>query len=253
MGRIWRSDARTVLLAYFALVLAAAGCAAALPGGAWPLRGDHVSWLPVAAFLTWRVSRGGRVSRVILILAGLFCAAGAAHTGPAGWNPAVLGLLALYAAQIALLLSPAVYDRTRPASAPRLNPAAAARARPPVWMVPAALVAGLVVTLLYLGSMGFVPITGCGPAGATIAQLPGHCFALAEGFPLRFRTVGEAVPRIDQAALLADWAQWSLVSFAVLYLLRLSSRPSRRTLPDPAPPAAVASAAGDDHGSLRAD
>jgi hypothetical protein len=250
MGRIWRSDARTVLLAYFALILAAAGCAAALPGAAWPLQGDHVSWLPVAAFLTWRVSRGGRVSRVLLIVAGLFCAAGAAHTGPPGWNPAVFGLLALYAAQIALLLSPAVYDRTRPASAPRLDATAAVRARPPVWMLPAAVLLGLVVTLLYMGSMGLVPIAGCGPAGATIAQLPSHCFALAEGFPLRFRTVVPAQPGIDQAALLTDWTQWSLVSFAVLYLLRLQGRKARLHVTSPA---ALAAAAGDDHGSLAAD
>jgi hypothetical protein len=250
MGRTWRSDARMVLLAYFALVLAAAACAAALPGGAWPLRGDHVSWLPVAAFLTWRVSRGGRVSRVILILAGLFGAAGAAHTGPTGWNPAVLGLLVLYTAQIALLLSPAVYNRTRPASAPRLNALAAAPARPPLWMVPTALLAGLVVTLLYLGSMGYGPVPGCGAAGAAIAQLPSRCFAMGEGFPLRFLTAGPGVAVIDKAALLADWAQWSLVSFAVLYLLRL---PSRKTLLTAAPPGALEPpAAGGDHGSVAA-
>jgi hypothetical protein len=251
MGRIWRSDARTVLLAYFALILAVTGYAAAVPGAAWPLQGDHTSWLPVAAFLTWRVSRGGRASRVFLILAGLFCAAGAADTGPAGWNLAVPGLLALYAAQIALLLSPAVYDRTRPASAPRLDASAAARARPPLWMVLAALLTGLVVTLLYLGSMGLVPIPGCGPVGATVAQLPGHCVTLAEGFPLRFRAIDPAWPGIDKAALLADWAQWSLVSFAVFYLLRLSSRSAR--LPATPPTALAPTATGDDHGSLAAE
>ena len=247
MGRIWRSGPHTILLAYFALNLAAAGCAAAVRAPASPL-----PLLPVAAFLTWRVSRGGRVSRVILILANLISAASAAHIGPAGWHPAVLGLLAIYAAQIALLLSPAVYNRTRPASAPRLDATAAAQARPPLWMVPTALLAGLVVTLLYLGSMGYAPIPGCGPGGATLAHLPSSCFTLAEGFPLRFLTAGQAVPVIDQAALLADWAQWSLISFAVLYLLRLQGRQSRKTSLN-APPAALAPpAAGDHRGSLPA-
>jgi hypothetical protein len=91
-------------------------------------------------------------------------------------------------------------------------------------MLLAALLAGLVVTLMYLGSMDWAAIPGCGPAGAAIAQLPSRCFALVQGYPLPFLTASQGTPEIDKAALVKDWAQWSLVSFSVFYLLWLVQR-----------------------------
>ena len=91
-------------------------------------------------------------------------------------------------------------------------------------MVLIALLAGLVVTLLYLGNMDWATLPGCGPTGAAIAQLPNRCFGLTQGYPVRFLTTAHGIPRIDKRALIEDWAQWSLVSFSAFYLLWLSRR-----------------------------
>jgi hypothetical protein len=141
MGRIWRSEAGIVLLAYFIACLAALGCAAL------------------------------------------------GHPGPRAYRPSADAL--------------------------------AARAIPRLWMVLTALLAGLVVTLLFLASMDWGALPGCGPAGAVLAQLPGRCFGLQEGLPLRFLSAYQGVPEISKRALAEDWAQWSLVSFSLLYLSRL--------------------------------
>jgi hypothetical protein len=75
----------------------------------------QVSAWVVSAFFAWRVARGGRISRMLLIIAagaGLIAAVIALAIGA---TPAELGQLAATGAQLALLLSPAVYQRTRPA------------------------------------------------------------------------------------------------------------------------------------------
>ena len=98
-----------------------------------------------SAFLAWRVTCGGRVSRTLLILA--------AETGlislvialAVHFRLAELGMLALFAAQLALLLSPAVYRRTRPAVQPGVT-VALWRRRTPAPLV-AALAAGAALGL----------------------------------------------------------------------------------------------------------
>src|SRR5271156_1758307 len=111
MGRIWRNEAGIVLLAYFIACVAGLGCAAlGHPGPRaqqTPLAA-RAPWLLLTAFLTWRVWRRGHISRAFLILAAIGEFVKVSQLGPAGWNPSVLGLLAIYAAQLALLLSPAV-------------------------------------------------------------------------------------------------------------------------------------------------
>ena len=232
MARIWRSKAGILLLACFLLGVVAQGCIAiAHPA---PRPAQQAAWLPFAAFLTWRVSRGGRVSRIILILVMIGFFVAAIRVGPSGWNLSVLGLLAIYAAQLGLLLSPAVYQRTRPGPLPgQAADRFAAQATPPLWMMLTALLVGVVVTLLFLGSMDYAALPGCGQAGATTAQLPNSCFGLQQGFPLRFLAAYQGIPQINKAALIKDWAQWSLVSFSVLYLLRLQIR--HRELADSQP------------------
>ena len=228
MGRIWRNEAGIVLLAYFIACVAGLGCAAlGHPGPRaqqTPLA-QQAPWLLLTAFLTWRVWRRGRISRAFLILAAIGEFVKFAHLGPAGWNPSVLGLIAIYAVQLGLLLSPAVSLRCwKDASHRPSADALAARAIPRLWMVLTALLAGLVVTLLFLASMDWGALPGCGPAGAALAQLPGRCFGLQEGLPLRFLSAYQGVPEIGKRALVEDWSQWSLVSFSVLYLLRLQFR-----------------------------
>jgi hypothetical protein len=222
MSRIWRSGPGQLLAWYVVLeVLAVAAAAVAHP--ALPQRAQ-APWLPLAAFLAWRVSRGGRLSRVILIIASMLSVAEAAVISSRSWSPVVLLLLAVFAGQIALLVSPAVHERTRQDPLAGWAAPTSAPYRVPTWMPLIALLAGLVVTLLYLGSMSFAAIPGCGPAGATLAQLPDRCIGLAQGYPVRFLTAYQGTPEIDKAALIEDWAQWSLVSFAAFYLLRLLHR-----------------------------
>ena len=111
VSRIWRSGAGQVLVLYLILDVIAVACAA-VAHPALPQRAQ-AHWLPLAAFLAWRVSRGGRPSRVILIILGILSFAGDAFIGTRSWSLLALLLLAIYAAQIALLVSPAVYQRTR--------------------------------------------------------------------------------------------------------------------------------------------
>lgn len=103
---LWRDPRRAGLLmgAYFLISLAVSP-----PGLA-----GHVFGAAAAGFLAWRVTRGGRVSRTLLIIAAEIAFLMTAFAIASGFGPAVFGLLAAYAAQVALLLSPAVYQRTRP-------------------------------------------------------------------------------------------------------------------------------------------
>ena len=106
MARTWRSGAGQMLALYVILDLIAAMCAAVAHPAL--LQKAEAPWLPIAAFLAWRVSRGGRASRVILIILSALSFAGAALIRASSWSPSVLALLTIYASQIALLVSPAV-------------------------------------------------------------------------------------------------------------------------------------------------
>jgi hypothetical protein len=168
----------------------------------------------VAAFLTWRVSRGGRISRTILIAGSALAYVASALAVARSWNVAVAALLLITAVQVTLLLSPPVYGRTRSAPvlvrAPgwsRLLPP-----RPPAWLLPWGLLAGLLVTLACLGSMDFATIAGCRPAASEA------CGTLAEGYPLRWLTATQGTPLISKGALLRDSVQWALGCTTLLYV-----------------------------------
>jgi hypothetical protein len=165
------------------------------------------------AFLTWRVSRGGRISRMILIISsGASCAVAALAIARL-WDLAIMALVIICAALVALLVSPPVYGRTRPTPIPvRARGWAQLVRRPPLWLLPWGLLAGALLTLAYLGSMGFTAIPGCRPVGS------GACSALTEGYPLRWLTAYQNEPVIFKGALLKDGAQWALASISVLYL-----------------------------------
>jgi hypothetical protein len=168
----------------------------------------------IAAFLAWRVSRGGRVSRMILIIGSGASCAGAALAVARQWDLSVMALVIIGAAQVALLASPPVYGRTRrPVPVPARAPGWAQLVRrPPAWLLPWGLLAGAVLTLACLGSMDWVAIPGCRPAAS------GACSALAEGYPLRWLTAHQNEPVISKGALLKDCAQWALASTSALYL-----------------------------------
>jgi len=236
MPRIWRNSPGQLLALYLILgVIALVVVAVFHPS---PSIEAQPPWPLLALFLAWRVSRGGRVSRVVLILVSMYSFASAAFIGedrsPAAapgvfadtrlWSLGVLALLAIYATQVALLVSPAVYQRTRRNASSDRVPTVSMRWTPPLWMPLSALLAGLVATLLSLAQMGWAAIPGCGPTGATVAQLPDRCFGLAQGYPVRFLTAAQSTPLIDKAGLVEDWAHWSMVSFAVFYTLLLVHR-----------------------------
>ena len=169
--------------------------------------------LPITAFLTWRVSRGGRISRMILIIGSGVSYTAVVLAVARFWDPAIMILVIICAAQIALLVSPPVYGRTRRPPIPvRARGWAQLVRRPQAWLLPWGLLAGALLTLAYLGSVDGITIPGCRPAAS------GACSALAEGYPLRWLTAHQNEPVIYKGALAKDCAQWALASTSVLYL-----------------------------------
>jgi hypothetical protein len=165
------------------------------------------------AFFTWRVSRGGRISRMILIITSGASYAEAVLAIARLWNLAIMALVIICAAQIALLVSPPVYGRTRRTPIPvRARGWAQLVRRPPAWLLPWGLLAGVLLTVACLGNVDWITIAGCRPAAS------GACSALAEGYPLRWLTAYQNVPVIFKGALLKDCAQWALASTSVLYV-----------------------------------
>ena len=170
--------------AYFLLSLAVGPIVSLYigPAGLSPLSASHwYDWI-FSAFFAWRVSRGGRVSRMLLIIG-----AGAGYLDASSriagqFTPELVGQLAIYAAQIALLLSPAVYLRTRPKGRVA-EPTPPTRVRPPL-------------ALLLLGIL-----IGVGAALLRLHWLIGS----------------QAAPVIDWAALARDWVQYAVISASVLY------------------------------------
>jgi hypothetical protein len=168
----------------------------------------------ITVFLAWRVSRGGMVSRMILIIvSGASCAVAALAIARL-WDLTIMAQVVIGAAQVALLASPPVYARTRrPMPIPvRARGWAQLVRRPPVWLLPWGLLAGVLLTLACLGNMDWATIPGCRPAASDA------CGALTEGYPLRWLTAHQNEPVVFKGALLKDCAQWVLVSMSVLYL-----------------------------------
>jgi hypothetical protein len=167
----------------------------------------------VTAFLVWRVSRGGRISRVLLIIGNAASCVVAALAVARQWDVAVVALIVVSAAQVALLVSPPVYGRTRPAPVPvRMRSWAQLVRRPPAWLLPCGLLAGVLVTLALLGNVDWVQIQGCMPAASD------GCTALVRGYPLRWQSAYQSIPVIFEGGLLKDCVQWALVSTSFLYL-----------------------------------
>jgi hypothetical protein len=167
------------------------------------------------AFLVWRVSRGGRISRMILIIGSGANYAATALAVARQWDVAVVVLAIISAAQVTLLFSPPVYGRTRrpgPVHVRARSWSQLLPPRPPAWLLPWGLLAGVLVTLACLGSMDFTTIAGCRPAASDA------CSALAEGYPLRWLTAIQGTPVISKEALLRDSVQWALGCTSLLYL-----------------------------------
>jgi hypothetical protein len=95
----------------------------------------HFGWV-LPAFFAWRVSRGGRISRALLMAGAAFACLAAAWAVVFRFTPGELGVLAACAAQLAILVSPAVFWRTRPAGwADRARRPVRPRRPGPRWLV----------------------------------------------------------------------------------------------------------------------
>jgi hypothetical protein len=94
------------------------------------------------------------------------------------------------------------------------------------WILPWGLLAGTVVTLLFLAQMNWAPLPGCGLPGTPLDQLPQRCFGLWQGYPLRFVVGDQGVLKILNASAIRDWAQWTLLCCSGLYLAWWPDRPS---------------------------
>jgi hypothetical protein len=206
----WRRPGSDEILLVFMLLAAIASVCNWLSH----LDGSQNLWsFLTTAFLVWRISLGGRISRMILILGSGADYAAAALAVARLWDVTVVALGIICAVQIALLVSPPVHGRTRPAPILARAPSWAQLVRrPPMWLLPWALLAGAVVTLACLGNMDWIAVPGCKPAASDA------CHALAEGYPLRWLTANQGMPLIFKGTLLKDCAQWALVSMSVLYL-----------------------------------
>jgi hypothetical protein len=240
MALIWRTRPGLLMAAFLALAVAAR----LLAGSAHlTLRqaGVDSSFL-LQLFWCWRVLRGGRISRVLLILSvGSSYAVAVTHLAW-WWDPQAIGLLAVSAAQLALLLSPAAYLRTRPDAAAvpvtaDVQATAVIHFRLRLWMLTTAALAGLILALALLDPVRTVSLPGCSPESA-----PARCFASGHGYPLLVQS-SEGSRAWDWVAFVKDSAQWALISLSVMYLLWLYSQ-SRVGPSKPTPAVAVPMTAG---------
>jgi hypothetical protein len=165
------------------------------------------------ALLALFVSRGGRISRMLLIIGSVAYCAVAVLTVARSWGPAAIALVLISVVQVVLLASPPVYGRTRPVPIEVRAPGWSQLVRrPPAWLLPWGLLAGVLLTLAFLGNMDFVAIAGCQPAASDA------CHTLAEGYPLHWLSAYQGNPDIWKGGLLRDGTQWSLATTALLYL-----------------------------------
>jgi hypothetical protein len=200
--------------------------------------GEAVGYV-VTAFFAWRVTRGGRISRMLLIIATwiAFLVTGSGIAGQ--FRLATFGMLAIYAVQFALLVSPAVYLRTRAPG--QAEPTASRRVRPSLTLLLLSVLAGLVLTLLSLSSVSFpLAVPGCDHGAAPVAL----CATVAEGSPLRWLTVYHGGVVVNHGALIKDWVRFALISVSLLYAFWLASRAREKMRGNPFLTAAVGCALG---------
>jgi hypothetical protein len=245
MARFWRRPG-TLMTAYVVLFLAAGPWGdvshASSHSPLWQAPGAPAL---VAAFLAWRVTRGGWFSRGLIILYTVLGAFSLINSGSMrSGSLASFGFLGIYAIQIGLLLSTPIYNRTRRTDDRDQAPVSRLWVPPPGWLLAAGAVIGLAVTLLYLGRESSEAVPGCTSTGTGPAASAASCTTLAEGYPVHFLSTapflsldpGKTVkvadisvfadPVIYKGAFALDFATWAVVSFLALYMLWL---PSRRT------------------------
>jgi hypothetical protein len=246
VARIWRKPG--VLMAAYLILF---GITGPWPAGSFPATAARLAHavdpdaIVIAAFLAWRVTRGGSLARGLIIF---YTAAGIAglinSPGIRSGSLISLVLLATYLVQIALLVSTPVYNRTRKNQVGLAPDGSRLWVLPPRWMPVSAAAAGVIMTLLFLGNMSFQSVPGCQAPGylAPHSAPLDQCATVAEGYPVHYLSAvptltlnsGNKVtaanlavfadPVISKSAAAEDLAIWTLVSFTAFYLLWVPSR-----------------------------
>lgn len=116
------------------------------------------------------------------------------------------------------------------------------------WVLPWGLLAGVLLTLAFLGQMNFRDLPGCRQTdyGPPLRHSLAGCDTIEEGYPVRFlssypylvQDTGKAsniaavsiggVPVINKGGLVEDWLIWSAVSCLALYIVSPRRRPGGR-------------------------
>jgi hypothetical protein len=233
---LWRDPRWTGLLMLgYVLLSLAVGPDGFLRVGTGPIGpGAFLFGALAAALFAWRVTRGGRASRIVLIVSTALAFLATAFEIAPRFGLAVFAVLAACAMQLALLLSPAVYERTRPRDG--AGRAGWARVRPPLALVLLGLLAGLAVTLVGLSHLG--PPPGCedGAAGRAPTIL---CPTIADGFPLRWLAADHRALVVTWSAMLKDLVEYTVISAAALYGGWLGPRTRERPALTRVPAAAI--------------
>jgi hypothetical protein len=215
--RLWYENPAALMVACLVLAGAASVLGPDAESGLRP--GGYVPIL-IVAFLCWRVSRKGYISRGILIFLTAMGTLGAAQSAQS-LQIRALAACALSLAGLMLLLSPAVYVRTHPGSDAASS---SIRLRPRRWMVLSAPVAGAAIAGLTLAVTRrmFLPGRRCmiGP----VEGLPPHCVSTGRGFPEAVAATIRGHHVVSQLAFVRDCVQWTVLIFAVSYLLWLALR-----------------------------
>jgi hypothetical protein len=111
MTRIWRHDARVLLIAFLvldiALVVYTQTAGAAVNGHNAGLASQQAGWTLLDAFLVGRVWRGGRIAWAVLLVLNLILLAMLLLLAPA-WTAYDAPLIVFLAAQLLVLVAPAV-------------------------------------------------------------------------------------------------------------------------------------------------
>jgi hypothetical protein len=106
------------------------------------------------------------------------------------------------------------------------------------WVLPWGMLAGGLLTLVFLGQMSWKPLPDCGQVPWPSAQpysLRGGCATIDEGYPVRFlysvpgveakpgtsarEAYVSSAPIINKGGLAEDWLIWSAVSCLALYIV----------------------------------
>jgi hypothetical protein len=227
----WLRSPAVLMTAYVGLFLYA---------GPWigPVGAAHRNGFQVlvAICLAWLACRGRRAPRVLMIAYSILGVFVMLVGSTSSWWPDAtalrLGPFVCYLAQICLLVSTPMYERTRPGYSPGRLRSTQFLPAPRLWMLPVSVTAGVIVTLLPIANLRAL---ACPPGH--FAAHDGSCLAQGTGYPIAYRFEGGILrlpggnvqwldvlaPRgLQVAAFAADWAMWTLAVALVLYLYWLN-------------------------------